>query len=41
MKPLEMAYLSNSRWQNLKERSNRFQNNGDMAERAKRPMSEL
>ncbi len=31
--------LSNTRWQNRKELPNRFSNNGDMAERAKRPVS--
>ena len=36
MKPTEMASSSNPRWQNHKERSN----NGDMAERAKRPVSD-
>ena len=29
--PSEMALLSNTRWQNRKERSNRSTNNGDMA----------
>ena len=36
MQPLEMASLSNSRWQSRKERTNRFTNNGDMSETAKR-----
>ena len=36
----EMSFSSNSRWQNSKERPNRTTNNGDMAETAKRPMSE-
>ena len=36
MKPPEMAFLSNSRWQNRKEHSNRSTNNGDLAETAKR-----
>ena len=30
--------LSNSRWQNRKERLNRFTNNGDRAEIAKHPV---
>ena len=37
MKPSEMASSSNSRWQNCKERPN----NGDMVERAKRPVNEF
>ncbi len=37
-KPTEMTFSSNSRWQN---RPNRSTNNGDMAERAKRPMSDM
>jgi len=36
MKPSEVASFSNSRWQNCKELQNRFTNNGDMAETAKR-----
>ncbi len=36
MKPLEMAFSSNSWWQNREERPKRSTNNGDMAERAKR-----
>ena len=36
----EMASLSNSRWQNRKERQNWPTNNVNMAERAKRPVSE-
>ncbi len=40
MKPSEMALLSNSRWHNRKEHTNRSTNNGDMAETAKRPASE-
>ena len=35
-----MASLSNSRWQNCKGSSNRSTNNGDIAEKAKRPLSE-
>ena len=34
-----MASLSNSRWQNRRERPNRTTNNGDMAKPAKRPVS--
>ncbi len=34
MKPLEIAFLSNYRWQNRNERLNRFINNGDMDEKA-------
>ncbi len=37
LQPSVMALLSNSRWHNHKER---FTNNGDMAEKAKRPVSE-
>ncbi len=37
----EMASLSNSRWQNRKERPNQFPNNGGMAEKAKRPVTEV
>ena len=41
MKPSEMASLSNSYViQNCKEYPNRSTNNGDMAEKAKRPVSE-
>ncbi len=41
MKPSEMAFLSNSRFQNRpKESPNGSTNNGDMAEKAKRPVSE-
>ncbi len=39
MKPSEMASSSNSRWQNDKQCPNRSSNNGDMTERAKRPVS--
>ena len=35
-----MASLSNSRWRNRKARLNRSTNDGDMAEKAKRPVSE-
>ena len=35
-----MASLWNSRWQNGKERPNQCTNNGDMAEIAKRPVSD-
>ena len=35
MKPSEMASLSNSKWQNRKERPNRFTIIGDMSETAK------
>ena len=35
MKPSEMAFLSNSRWQNSKERPNRSTNNGHMVVKAK------
>ena len=38
MKTLEKASSLNFMWQNCKERSKR---NGDMAERAKRPVSEF
>ena len=34
MKQSEMAFLSNSRWQNRKERPNRSTNNGYIAEAA-------
>ena len=40
MKPLEIAHLSNSMWQNGKERPNQSTNNVNMAERAKRPVSD-
>ncbi len=40
MKSLEIASLSNSRWQNRKEHPNHSTNNENMAERAKRPVSE-
>ena len=40
IKPSEMAFLSNSRWQNRKERPNRSTNNGDMDEKAKRLVKE-
>ncbi len=40
MKPSEMASTSNSRWQTCKERPNEPTNNGDMAERAKRPVND-
>ncbi len=36
MKPQEMAFSSNSKWQNRKERPNQSTNKGDMAERSKR-----
>ncbi len=39
MKPSEMAFLSNSGWQNRKERSNRSTNNGYMDEKAERSVS--
>ncbi len=39
MKPCEMASL-NYRLQNQEERQNRSTNNGDMDERAKRPVKE-
>ncbi len=35
-----MAPSSNSMWQNRKQRSNRYTNNGNIVERAKRPVSE-
>ena len=38
MKPSEKAFLLNSRGQNKKQRPNRSTKNGDMAERAKRPL---
>ncbi len=41
MKTSEMAFLSNSRWKNRKERQNRTTSNGDIAEIAQRPVSEL
>ncbi len=41
MKTSEMAFLSNSRWKNRKERQNRTTSNGDIAEIAVRPVSEL
>ena len=34
------ASLTDSRWQNHKERPNRSTNNGDIDEKAKRPVSE-
>ena len=40
MKTSEMALLSNSKWQTRKERPYRSTNNGDMAEKAKRPVGE-
>ncbi len=40
MKPSEMAPLSNSKSQNRKKRPNRSKDNGDMAEKAKCPVSE-
>ncbi len=36
MKLSEMTYLSNSGWQNHKDRPNQSKNNGDMDEKAKR-----
>ncbi len=36
----EMASLSNSSWQNHKERPNRSTNNGDMDKKAKRHVDE-
>ena len=36
LKPSEMAFLTNSRWQNRKERSNRPTSNGDTVEKPKR-----
>ena len=36
MKPSEMASLSNSRWQNCKDRPIGSTNNGDIFEKAKR-----
>ena len=35
-----LAFLFHSRWQNRKERPNRSTDNGDMYERAKRPVSD-
>ncbi len=35
MTPSEMAFLTNSRWQNRKERTNRSANNRDIAETGK------
>ena len=40
MKPSEMASLSNSEWQNHKERLYQSTNNGFMNETAKCPVSE-
>ncbi len=40
MKPSEMASLSNSRWQNCKERPKRSTNNEDMVETAENPVRE-
>ena len=40
MKPSEMASLSNSRWQNCKERQNLTTNKRDIAETAKRTVRE-
>ncbi len=40
MKPSERASSSNSRCHNLKESPNPSTKNGDMAKRAKRPLSE-
>ncbi len=37
MKTSEMTFISNSWWQNRKERSNRSTNNGDMEEKANVP----
>ena len=36
MKLSEIASLTNSRWQNRKELSNRFTNNGDIVDKTKR-----
>ncbi len=35
LQPSKMTFLSNSRWQNRKERPHRSKNNGDMVEKAK------
>ena len=40
MKPLKIASSSSSRWQNRKTRPSQFTKNGDMNERAKRPVSD-
>ena len=40
MAPSEIAFLSNSRWQNRKERPNRSTNSGHMVEIAKRPVGD-
>ena len=40
-KPSEMASSSNSRYEMRKERPNRFTNNGNTAERAKRSVSKF
>ena len=40
MKPSEMAFSSNSKWQTRNERKNRSTNKGDMAKGDKRPVSE-
>ena len=40
LKPSEMASLSKPTWQNRKERPNASTNNGDMAEKDKRPVRE-
>ena len=37
--PIRIDFLSNSRWQNLKEYPNLTINNGDLADIAKRPVS--
>ncbi len=36
LQPLDMVSLSNSRWQNSKERPNQYTNNRDVVEKAKR-----
>ncbi len=41
LQPSEMASLSNSWWQNFKERPNGSTNNGDVYEKGKCPVSEL
>ena len=40
LQPSDMASLSNSRWQNHKERQKQSTNNGDMVGKAKRDVSE-
>ncbi len=40
MKLSEMAFVSNSRKETRRERSNRSANNGNMDEKAKRPVRE-